>query len=63
MSKTHKNYALKLMVLWYYFSIDFLRQNYYNPSLPLVNAKWSLLLAPFPCMYADFPVFMRVENF
>ena len=24
MSKTHKNYALKPLVLWYYFGIDFL---------------------------------------
>ena len=35
----------------------------YDPSLPLVNAKWSLLSAPFPCIYVDFTVFMRVKIF
>lgn len=34
-----------------------------DPSLPLTNVKWSLFLAPFPCIYASSPVFIRVENF
>ena len=38
-------------------------QEWYNPSLPLVNVKWSLFSAPFPCIYAVFPVFMRAEIF
>ena len=47
------------------FANDFdnLGGGYIIPSLPLVNVKWSLLSAPFPCIYAVFPVFMRAEIF
>lgn len=35
----------------------------YNPSLPLVNEKWSHTGSNFFSKYASFPVFMQVSFF